>query len=212
MICVSLAEKTLQENLAALQSIELAEIRLDKMEIDKEGIHSLFSQPIRLIATFRPGVADEDKRKSGLLAAISAGAYMVDIEVDAAVSYKEEIITRAKEKGCRVMLSYHNFSKTPDRAELEHILNWCFESGAHVAKIACAVQDLHESARLLGLLDDPRPLVIVGMGEAGWITRIAAPWLGSLFTYASLSSGKETAPGQLEVNSLKALFADMKNV
>ena len=211
MICVSLAEKTLQENLAALRGIELAEIRLDQMEINQEGICSLFSRHNRLIATFRPGVADEDQRKSALLAAISAGAYMVDIEVDAAVSHKEEIISRAKEKGCRVMISYHNFTRTPDRAELEHIVNWCFESGADVAKIACAVQDLRESARLLGLLDDPRSLVVVGMEKAGWITRIAAPWLGSLFTYASLSSGKETAPGQLEVNALIALFAEIKN-
>ncbi len=211
MICVSLAEKTLQENLAALQGIESAEIRLDQMEIDSEGIRSLFSQSGRLIATFRPGGADETFRKSALLTAISAGAYMVDVEVDASISYKKEILSRAKEKGCRVMISYHNFIKTPDRAELEHIVNWCFESGGEVAKIACAVKDLRESARLLGLLDDPRSLVVVGMGDAGWITRIAAPWLGSLFTYASLSSGKETAPGQREANVLKALFAEMKN-
>ncbi len=211
MICVSLAEKTLQENLAALQGIELAEIRLDKMEIDKAGIHSLFSLPKRLIATFRPGGTAEDQRKSALLTAISAGAYMVDIEVDAAVPYKEEIIRRAKERGCRVMISYHNFFKTPERAELEHIVNWCFESGAQVAKIACAVQDRRESARLLGLLDDPRILVVVGMGEAGRITRIAAPWLGSLFTYGSLSSKNETAPGQLEANFLKSLFTAMEN-
>ena len=63
-----------------------------------------------------------------------------------------------------------------------------------------------ESIILLGLLLDSRPLVVIGMGEKGKVTRIAAPILGSPFTYASLSSGKETAAGQLDKINLEKIF------
>ena len=44
------------------------------------------------------------------------------------------------------------------------------------------------------------------MGNKGRITRIAAPLLGSPFTFASLSKGKETAEGQIEKDILEQMM------
>jgi 3-dehydroquinate dehydratase-1 len=47
------------------------------------------------------------------------------------------------------------------------------------------------------------------MGEKGKLTRLAAPLLGSVFTYASLGEGKETAEGQWEAASLRRILLEL---
>ena len=49
------------------------------------------------------------------------------------------------------------------------------------------------------------------MGSKGRITRIAAPLLGSPFTFASISKGKETAEGQIEKDTLERIVRLLKD-
>ena len=100
-------------------------------------------------------------------------------------------------------MSHHDYERTPERPALEACVSACFEAGADIAKIACTVRSDRENARLLALLDTDREIVVVGMGEKGKLTRILAPLLGSPFTYASLSQGKETADGQIDKETLR---------
>jgi len=212
MICVSIEEETPEKCLEAFKGIDFAEIRLDRMPISREDIKRIFSQHSRLVATCRPGSMDKKRRRELLLAAIESGARFVDIEVEADDDYKTSILAKARSKGCQMIISYHNFFKTPEQKELEKIIDGCFESGADIAKIACLVNSDRDNARLLGLLQEKRPLVVIGMGERGKISRIVAPFLGSLFTYASLGTGKETAPGQMDYKKLKEIVHILKNV
>lgn len=211
MICVSIGESNIEECINALRGIDFAEIRLDKMEVTVEGIKKIFSLHPCLIATCRSDKMDDKKRKTLLSEAIAVGAAFVDIEVESDDRYRNEIIEKARAAGCQVIISYHNFAKTPERAELEHAINWCFESGADIAKIACRVSSVEENTRLLSLLVETRPLIVVGIGNKGKITRVAAPLLGSPFTYASLVRGKETAEGQIDIETLKEIFEKLKN-
>jgi len=144
--------------------------------------------------------------------AIEAGAAFVDVEVESDDEYKNTIVEKARSAGCRIIVYYHNFEKTPQRVELEHILNWCFGSGADIAKIACRVNSEKDNARLLGLLNETRSLVVAGIGDKGKISRVVAPLLGSPFTYASLIAGKETAEGQIDKETLKRIFQTLKDV
>ena len=48
------------------------------------------------------------------------------------------------------------------------------------------------------------------MGEKGKITRIIAPLLGSFCTYVSLSSGKETADGQIDKKTLEEAIKNLR--
>jgi 3-dehydroquinate dehydratase-1 len=105
-----------------------------------------------------------------------------------------------------VIVSHHDYERTPERPALEACVSACFEAGADIAKIACMIRSDRESARLLALLDTDREIVVVGMGERGKLTRILAPLLGSPFTYASLSQGKETADGQIDRKTLRELL------
>ncbi|MEW6722568.1 MAG: type I 3-dehydroquinate dehydratase [Candidatus Micrarchaeota archaeon] len=204
MLCVSIGEKRAEGCIAAMRGAELAEVRIDMLEKPAAGdVRAIFSSHKNLIATCRPGALPDQKRKELLIAALEAGAAYVDIEVESADEYKGEIAKKAKAMGRRVIVSYHDYERTPTREELLHILEWCFDSGADIAKIACMPRNDADNARLLGLLDGGKSVVVIGMGERGKITRILAPLLGSPFTYVSTGRGKETAGGQIDMEAAR---------
>ncbi|MDO8553774.1 MAG: type I 3-dehydroquinate dehydratase [Candidatus Micrarchaeota archaeon] len=211
LICVSIKENTTENVIRSLKGLELAEVRLDALKELKEGdMEKIFSQSMKLIATYRPDGKSDEFRKNILIKAIDSGAAYVDIEVESKDEYENEIVKKAKQKNCKVIVSYHNYEKTPPRGELEQIIQWCFESGADIAKIACKINSDRDNARLFGLLDSEKKIIIIGIGEKGKITRIVAPILGSQFTFSSLAVGKETADGQIEINTMKKAIAELR--
>jgi 3-dehydroquinate dehydratase-1 len=215
MICVSIAEGTAEACLRALGGLEFAEVRLDAMaphELTTANIRRIFSLPMRLVATCRPGIRDDGLRRMALMDAIDAGAAYVDVEVESEDGFKSDIAARARGRGCRVIVSYHDNKRTPTSEELRQIIEWCFQSGADIAKISCMANSEKDNARLLGLLDLGRPLIVIGMGEKGRLTRVVAPLLGAAFTYASASGGKETAPGQIDKARLERIMEDLKGI
>ncbi|MBN2121836.1 type I 3-dehydroquinate dehydratase [Candidatus Micrarchaeota archaeon] len=149
-------------------------------------------------------ILDDSLRKELLLAAIDSGAAYVDLEVEMAEGMRKEIADRAKERGCKLIVSFHDFSGTPKREELGKIVERCFSCGADVAKIACMVDSQQDNARLLGLLGEWKGLIVIGMGKKGRSTRVLAPLLGAEFTFASL--GGKTAPGQMELGKMREII------
>ncbi len=211
MICLSIADVSADEAKSLLAKVKLAELRLDRITFDRKDISGLFSSGTETIATCRPaeGMSESD-RQDIIIEAVNSGASMVDIEVESGDDFKEEIIKAARKKKCRIIVSYHDYEKTPVMRELEQLLTWCFESGADIAKIACQAHSPEDAARLLALYSFGRPLISIGMGEAGKITRIAAPLLGAPFTYASAEDSKKTAPGQMNAEKLEAIIKMIK--
>ncbi len=206
MICVSIAEETTAGCLVALQDLPFCEVRMDTMRLTEADVRTIFSRHRNLIATCRPEVFPDDRRKMLLLEAIRAGAAFVDVEVDAPSGYREEIVECAKSRGCAIIVSFHDYARTPGREELASTISACFGAGADIAKIACMVLTAADNGRLLGLLDDPRKIVVVGMGAKGRITRVAAPLLGSPFTFAARALGRETADGQFDHETLRRML------
>lgn len=214
MICVSIAENSVDHCLKALNGLDLAEIRMEGMSLSRNDIQEMFSQPVKLIATCRPGRMPDEKRMTCLIDAIHAGASYVDIEIESDGAWKREIMKAAQNQGCQVIMSFHDFEKTPGLERLKRIIAQCFREGADIAKIACMVRSEQDNARLLGLLGSKRytnKLVVVGMGEKGKITRIVAPFFGSLFSYASRSQGRETAEGQITKENLEAITRGVRD-
>ena len=209
MICVSIAEPTFERCMTALGGLEFAEVRLDAMEVEPAQIKRIFSSPLELIATCRPGAYDDYLRKVMLLTAIEAGAAYVDVELDAEPGYREELFSAARKAGCEVMVSFHDDKGTPGESELRAVLQRCRDLKPDLVKIACKVNSDRDGARLLGLLDSTAKLVVVGMGPLGRTVRIAAPLLGSPFTYASLENGKETADGQMTGDEMRCIYESM---
>ncbi len=204
MICVSIATETLAETLEAVGRFPFAEIRMDAMHLSSDDVGRLFSSHDNLVATFRAGAVTDREREASLAAAIESGAAYVDIELESDSTYRRRLIRKAGERGCKVIVSFHDHKGTPDRDTLEQVVDACFAEGADIAKIACTVQSGQDGARLLGLLDDGRAIIVVGMGAKGRTVRLMAPFLGSPFTYAAMAPGRQTADGQITCTALVA--------
>ena len=196
-ICVSIAEKSVPPD------VDFAEIRLDMMDVTVEDVADIFAAPIPLIATCRPEKYDDDTRKELLITAIRHGAKFVDIEVDAEEQYRNDIIAAAKKYGTTVIISFHDEEKTPTQKTLEDIVSQCFECGADIANVACNISSRDDSEILLSLMKDDKKIISVAMGEQALSSRAEALRRGSLFTYAALAPGKETAPGQPDIKTLQ---------
>lgn len=213
MICVSIAEPTLERCLRAVRGIEFGEVRIDKISgVNAEIVRKIFSRPGRLIATCRDGRVGDQKKYELLRAAVQAGASYVDVELGWRPALRAGLIRAARTSRCRVIISHHDFGKTPSRSALERIIRRSRAAGADIVKIACRVHSGADNARLLGLLDSRRPLVIIGLGGRGRITRIVAPLLGSPFSYASAAPGKEVAEGQIDRAALRKILGRLKEV
>jgi 3-dehydroquinate dehydratase-1 len=210
MICVSIAEPTLEECRAALKGLDFAEVRVDKTPLTPVEIKELFAEPVKLIATCWPGRRSDEDRLAALLAAIDAGAAYVDIELDAPPAFHTAILAAARDKHCRIIISYHNPNETPLRHHLVQAIESCFDQGADIAKIICRVQNPQDCVRILSLYESRKNLIALGAGEMGVITRIAAPFLGAPLTYASLAPGKETAEGQPDLQTLECVMKLVK--
>ena len=210
MICVSLREPDHAAFVRALEGLraDLAEIRLDGVRLSAAEVESLFSRPMPLIAAFRPaeGVSDEE-RAAVLGAAVRAGARFVDIELESAPRFGGALIPLARARSCTIIISHHDDVGTPERPRLEELVEACFAAGGDIAKIACLVRTRTDCARLLSLYEARRPVIALGMGRQGLITRVAAPLLGAPFTYASADGGRPTADGQIEWSRMRDLLA-----
>jgi len=203
LICVSLREPDYQSFAEVLSGLEMAEIRMEGARLSPEEVKALFSRPVPLIATFRPGTADLKKRSEYLALAVRAGARFLDLELESPPDFRAELIKIARRFRCQVIISYHNHLETPDRPRLDQIADQCYAAGADIAKLACQVHSPGDCARLLALYDRSRPIIAIGMGRQGIITRIIAPLLGAPFTYASLTAERQTAEGQLDWKTLR---------
>ena len=203
MICATVAERSVEECLEALKGISFAEIRLDAMDEPPRDLSAIFSGVRTLVATCRPGRFSDSERLRLLMASIEQGASFVDVELDSDPGYREQIVEKSRSSGCRVIISHHDYEKTPLRDELTRIVAACFESGADIAKIACRVNSKKDAARLMGLLGSDRPVAAIGMGPQGAITRIIAPLLGSPFTYGAIEKGREVVDGQLDRHTIR---------
>jgi len=141
-------------------------------------------------------------RASLLLAAAAAGADYVDISLYAGRSQIEKM--RQALKNTKLIISYHSFLKTPSLKKMQNIAQRCKELKADIIKIACHVDSIEDTEKLMNLALDlkkeRKKHIILGMGILGITTRVFASKLGNELNFVSLE--KSTAPGQLSLKEM----------
>ncbi len=207
-ICVSLGGIPYQELKTLLPSFPLAEIRMDLLNLNSSEIQQIFASHPNLIATYRSNNPEED-HSGVLINAINAGAAWVDIDIETPNEIAQRIISTAHARQCKVIVSFHNFQATPPRPELLGIINRAQCYSPEIIKLACMANSYGDCSRILSLYEEFSNILAFCMGPLGTITRIAAPILGSPFTFASLPE-KETAPGQVNYIQLNNLLNAIK--
>jgi 3-dehydroquinate dehydratase I len=118
-----------------------------------------------------------------------------------------------KKHGKSLILSYHNFSSTPQDSELLEILKNTERLGADIGKIAVMPKSHDDVLRLLHVTNLAKetlniPIATMSMGSLGAVSRMAGWIFGSriIFTVGEKSS----APGQVPIEELKELIHTMK--
>ena len=107
-----------------------------------------------------------------------------------------------------LILSAHDFDRTPEHPEAA--LAEMASQPCDVVKLACKANTVVDALRMLEcatiLGREPAPRSQLAMGEAGLITRVLARKFGAFLTFASLETGKESAPGQVSIRDMRELY------
>ena len=135
---------------------------------------------------------------------------LVDIELFQGDNLVNELVCIAKENGIYIVMSNHDFQKTPEKDEIISRLRKMQELGADIPKIAVMPNN---SQNVITLIDatntmkekySDRPFITVSMGEKGVVSRLTGEVFGSAATFGS---GKEgSAPGQMDVMELRGIL------
>jgi 3-dehydroquinate dehydratase type I len=205
MICVSVSHKDQLEK-AVGSGADLIELRLDLIGEQADSLFPAIPKSIPVVVTCRPGIYKDEERARLLKQGLELGAAFVDVETESPDAFLSEIKQSADLHGAKLIVSYHNFERTPGLEDLESVMIACFERGAAIAKIATQVNGRDDILNLIALYNLPGQKVILGMGPLGRILRVVSPYLGGAFTFASLEEGKETAPGQLSMKEMSELY------
>ena len=203
-ICLSLKTDDFEYCRAATfeNIVDVVEIRLDDSPWDDAQIKELFSaeRSTKLLASYvNKTTLGATAAVERLSTAILAGADFVDIGLWIPESSRKWLISLALNTGCKIILSYHNFSCTPPVEEMRKIAEGAFKEGADIVKIVPTAQSKEDCDRVLSLYDffPKGQLEAFAMGEPGSVTRLSAVAdHGAPFIYVSPSREMGTAPGQ----------------
>jgi len=217
MICVPITGPGMEQALADLESAaslaDLFELRMDLIEgANLDQLLASASAPcIVTNRTKREGgqfTGDEASRVEVLKQALSAGADYVDIEVSTPREFLQPFL-EGDRGASKFILSYHDFSKTPDRLEAFYEV-MCELPGDNIIKIVTYAQDINDNLEIFKLLRravrEGRKMIGLCMGEKGEVSRILSTLLGGFLTFGSLEKGKESAPGQITARRLKEVY------
>jgi len=215
-ICAVVAASTAREmsNLvrSALKQTRTVELRLDWLSSDSERARFLDwlgrsrLRNATFLATCRRREAGGkfaggvDRELYWLIQAREAGCQWCDLEVETLRKLPGQSV-REYPVPPRVLLSVHDFERTPD---LPRSVNPPARGGVDAVKIAAEARSIRDSVRLLRLARNSRNFVAVPMGEVGLPARILALRQGSALAYAPVAAA--TAPGQVCLDEMKRLY------
>ena len=210
MICIPIIANNLEDalhNMAEASMIaDIIELRIDYIkDVDLKRLLEKRTKPV--IVTNRPireggkFNGSEEERIALLKLAIRLQADYVDIEHDSIQHISRCTEHHAQAGKTKLIVSYHNFRETP--GDLTVIYKRLSQSGADIVKIVTHANSIIDNVRIYRLLQQSQmPIISFCMGELGIISRILYKRFGSYLTFASLCTGKESAPGQISIHEL----------
>lgn len=220
-ICTPVSGKSRNEfytNLEAIQNISsFIEVRLDTLsEISLEMVEEIKGKiRVPCIATCRSAeeggsfTGKEHTRLAILQKAVDLGFDYVDIELSACEEHQLQRTSLSK-----IIISYHNFLKTPDYWDLTKIVDDMHSYRPDIVKIATMVlqpDDVRALYRLIISKKTTDEVIAIGMGNDGRITRIVTPLIGGYLTYAA-TKYCSSAPGQIMLEELQQVYATISSL
>lgn len=145
----------------------------------------------------------------------NAAVDIIDFEVSNNQKHIELLRNISKKNNKKLILSYHNFDRTPANPEiLKHLFKAEFHK-ADIAKVAVMPNDKEDVLRLLEVTKEADvaldiPIVTMSMGEIGGLSRMMGWAYGSVITFGV--GMQSSAPGQISIDKLKKVIAMSQEV
>lgn len=234
-ICVSMVGETIPElveeaNFLKELDLDVVEWRVDFFKdvtnIDKvkEALKAirevLVDSPI--VFTFRSAKEGGQKEVTSTfyvelnkLIAQTKLVEVIDVELFNDEKDVKELVEAAHAVGVAVIISNHDFHKTPEKEEIISRLRKAQELGGDLPKIAvmptCAkdVITLLDATRIMNEEYADGPIITMSMAGKGVISRLSGELFGSALTFGAAK--KASAPGQISVVDLRKTIELLHN-
>lgn len=130
---------------------------------------------------------------------------MIDVELFSGDDIIRQLVEIAHNANVPVVISNHDFKKTPSQEALVERMKHAEALGADILKIAVMPQNKRDVLSLLCATEQMSresncPLITMSMGKDGIISRLSGEIFGSCVTFGTI--GMASAPGQLDLDSM----------
>lgn len=230
-ICVPMTSRMLDELLKEVSDIkktkaDIVEWRVDYFaDVDQPELVVAAAQQIRkalgdipLLFTFRSkkegGEREMDSGeyvKLNIRLAESGYVDAVDMELFTGDDECKRVIETAHNHKVTVIMSSHDFDKTPAQEDIESRLFKMRKLGADIPKIALmpkSTEDiltvLKATSHVAQKLSAECPIITMSMGALGAVSRVAGEVFGSCMTFGTVKQA--SAPGQIEADRLHLML------
>ena len=227
---VPITAKTKEQALAQAQVIantadaDLAEFRIDLLSFasDTKQVIAL-GHELKKILGNKPLIATIRTKNEGGQLEISDTDYgktyqaylknpfmdWLDVEMFRDQKVVSEIVQKAHQKKVLIVMSNHDFQKTPSQDEIEKRLLKQDQMGADILKIAVMPKSKQDVFTLMNATlkvsqQTTKPLLTMSMGQLGTISRVATANMGGSYSFGMI--GQASAPGQIDVTKLKQIL------
>lgn len=233
-VCIPLVGRTTEALLAeaaaaGAQAPDLLEWRVDFFEgIARTAEVVALAQQLRRQAGGRPLLFTRRSLREGgqpialdeaqvvalNMAVCQAGAAdIVDVEMDSDPARLAQVRDAARAHGVALLLSFHDFQRTPPLADLLGRFRQAQQLGADIGKLAVMPRSRAEVLVLLQATlaaSESLDIAVAGMamGALGAVSRLAGGEFGSALTFAVGQAA--SAPGQVPVEPLRAALAALR--
>ena len=207
--------------IAANKDADIAEFRIDLLEFasDSKQVIALgqeLNQILKdkpLLTTIRTAneggklqVTDQDYEKIYSEYLKKPFMQLLDIEMFRDPAAVAKLTKLAHQKKVLVVMSNHDFDKTPSEQEIVSRLLKQDQMGADILKIAVMPKSKQDVFTLMNATlkvseQSKKPLLTMSMGRLGTISRIATANMGGSLSFGMI--GEASAPGQIDVTQLK---------
>lgn len=205
--------------------VDIIEYRIDYLNFDTDAAQvaelgkkvAAAANGKPLILTFRTkseGGSKEitDKAYGDLYMALIKAHFVdiLDVEMFRQPSVVREVVAAAHAAGIKVVMSSHDFRKTPPTAEIVSRLREQDKMGADILKIAVMPHNVADVLKLLDATEQIRdqysrkPLLTMSMGGLGAVSRFSGQVFGSDLTFGMI--GEASAPGQVDATALRQVL------
>lgn len=199
-ICIPIRKKTLPSLISNLKKAQkyanIIEIWFDELG------NNLNDKSLKEIFRFKkkPFIYKSFANKKALNLLLKYPLEYIDLDTKTSNTLIRTI--KKNHPNIKLIISFHDFKKTPNDKFLNNIAKKIISKGADIIKIATYANNFSDSLRILNFLhqlSQRHTAICLCMGFQGQLTRTAGHLFGNYLTYFALNQKSKTAKGQLTI-------------